>query len=84
MWYSINYCCDESEADITEREHNRIARGITLWKVLILCCIGFFAGVVSEIIRCILIQRRFETRPELFRKFCKKSHCILKFVINVL
>ncbi|MBR0463670.1 MAG: putative ABC transporter permease [Clostridia bacterium] len=54
-----------AQIDIMERRSNHFAQGMTLWKALLLFCIGSFAGVVLEMLWCIVIHGRFETRAGL-------------------
>lgn len=54
-------------ADIDERENssNHFAKGINLYKILLVCIIGSFAGVVVELIWCMLRHGYIESRSGL-------------------
>lgn len=54
-----------SEIDLEENRANFFARGLNLYKLLLVCFIGSFAGVIVELFWCLLNQGYFESRAGL-------------------
>ena len=51
--------------DLAEQQRNHFARGINLYKLLLVCFVGSFAGVVVETIWCLLRYGYLESRAGL-------------------
>lgn len=51
--------------DIAEEERDHFARGLNLYKILLLCFIGSFVGVVIETIWCLVTRGYIESRAGL-------------------
>lgn len=51
--------------DLTERETEHFAGGINIYKLLIICFVGSFAGVVIEMLWCLLKHGYLESRAGL-------------------
>lgn len=51
--------------DYRERETNHFARGLNLYKVLLICFIGSFLGVVIELLWCLVKNGYLESRSGL-------------------
>lgn len=54
-----------AEIDMTESSSEHFARGLNIYKILLLCFIGSFAGVVIEMIWCIVTNGYIESRSGL-------------------
>ncbi len=54
-----------SEIDYTEKKLNHFAQGINIYKMIFICFIGSFAGVVIEMIWCLLRNGYIESRAGL-------------------
>lgn len=51
--------------DLRERESRHFAKGISIYKLLLVCFIGSFAGVVIELLWCLLRNGYLESRSGL-------------------
>ena len=51
--------------DLEEREGNHFARGLGVYKLLLICFIGSFAGVVVELMWCLIRNGYLESRSGL-------------------
>lgn len=51
--------------DLEEQRTNHFAQGINLYKILLICFVGSFAGVVVELIWCLLRHGYLESRSGL-------------------
>lgn len=51
--------------DIAEKESDHFAKGINLYKILLLCFIGSFAGVIIELIWCFILNGYIKDRSGL-------------------
>lgn len=54
-----------AEIDMTESSSEHFARGLNIYKILLLCFIGSFAGVVIEMIWCLVTNGYIESRSGL-------------------
>ena len=54
-----------AEIDMTESRSEHFARGLNIYKILLLCFIGSFAGVVIEMIWCLVTNGYIESRSGL-------------------
>lgn len=54
-----------AEIDMTESSSEHFARGLNIYKILLLCFIGSFAGVVIEMIWCLVTNGYIESRAGL-------------------
>lgn len=54
-----------AEIDMEERAANHFAQGLNLYKILLICFVGSFAGVVVELIWCLLKNGYIESRSGL-------------------
>ena len=54
-----------SKIDMREKELNSFAKGLNLYKLLLICFIGSFVGVVIEVIWCFLRHGYIESRAGL-------------------
>lgn len=51
--------------DLAEKKLNHFAKGLNIYKLLLICYIGSFAGVIIELIWCFLRHGYFESRAGL-------------------
>ena len=51
--------------DLAERRSGHFAQGLNIYKLLLLCYIGSFAGVIIEMLWCLLTRGRIESRAGL-------------------
>jgi len=63
-WYLPNPPANGT-IDLVERQKGHFAQGINLYKLLLVCFVGSFAGVVVESIWCVLRYGRLESRAGL-------------------
>lgn len=63
-WYRLNPPAN-AEIDLRERSGQHFARGNNLYKLLLVCFVGSFAGVVSELIWCVIKNGYLESRSGL-------------------
>ena len=54
-----------SEIDYAEKKNNHFAQGINIYKMIYICLIGSFAGVVIEMLWCLLRNGYIESRAGL-------------------
>lgn len=54
-----------SVIDLSEMESDHFARGLNLYKLLLICFIGSFLGVVIELLYCFVTNGYFESRSGL-------------------
>ena len=63
-WYLPNPPSNAA-IDLEEQERNHFARGINLYKILLVCFVGSFAGVVIEMLWCLIRNGYIESRAGL-------------------
>lgn len=63
-WYLPNPPANGS-IDLEEQQSNHFARGINLYKLLLVCFVGSFAGVVLEMLWCLVRNGYIESRAGL-------------------
>ncbi len=63
-WYLPNPPANGS-IDLEEQQRNHFARGINLYKLLLVCFVGSFAGVVVEMLWCLVRNGYIESRAGL-------------------
>ena len=63
-WYRLNPPANGS-IDLEERQSRHFAQGLSLYKLLLVCFVGSFAGVVMETIWCLLRYGYYESRAGL-------------------
>lgn len=63
-WYLPNPPSNAA-IDLEEQERNHFARGINLYKILLVCFVGSFAGVVIEMLWCLIRNSYIESRAGL-------------------
>ena len=63
-WYLPNPPANGA-IDLEEQQSKHFARGINLYKLLLICFVGSFAGVVVELIWCLLRNGYLESRSGL-------------------
>ena len=63
-WYLPNPPSNAA-IDLEERERRHFARGINLYKILLVCFVGSFAGVVIEMLWCLVRNGYIESRAGL-------------------
>ena len=63
-WYLPNPPANAA-IDLEERETGHFAQGINLYKLLLVCFVGSFAGVVVELIWCLVTNGYLESRSGL-------------------
>lgn len=63
-WYRLNPPAN-STIDLEERQRGHFARGLNLYKLMLICFVGSFLGVVIETLWCLLRHGYFESRAGL-------------------
>lgn len=63
-WYRLNPPANAA-IDLEERKTGHFAQGINLYKLLLVCFVGSFAGVVVELMWCLLTRGYLESRSGL-------------------
>lgn len=63
-WYRLNPPAN-AEIDLKERRTHHFAQGINIYKLLLVCFVGSFCGVVSELIWCLIKNGYLESRSGL-------------------
>lgn len=63
-WYRLNPPAN-AEIDLEEQTAHHFARGNNLYKLLLVCFVGSFAGVVSELVWCLIKNGYLESRSGL-------------------
>ena len=63
-WYAPNPPAN-SAIDLAEAKQDHFAQGLSLYKILLICAAGSFAGVVVEMLWCILTNGYLESRSGL-------------------
>lgn len=63
-WYRLNPPANAA-IDLQEKEKKHFARGMNLYKILLILFIGSFAGVVVELLWCYVTHGYFESRSGL-------------------
>ena len=63
-WYRLNPPSNTS-IDVAEQQTDHFAQGINLYKILLILIIGSFAGVVVELIWCLITNGYLESRSGL-------------------
>ncbi len=54
-----------SKIDLTEKRSHHFAKGLNIYKLLLICFIGSFAGVVIEMLWCLIVEGFVESRAGL-------------------
>ncbi len=60
-WYRLNPPANGT-IDLEEKRQNHFARGVNLYKLLLLCFVGSFVGVVLETLWCVITNGYVESR----------------------
>ena len=60
-WYAPNPPAN-SAIDLAEVRQNHFAQGLNIYKVLLICIVGSFAGVVIEMLWCLITNGYVESR----------------------
>ncbi len=63
-WYLPNPPANGS-IDLEEQQRNHFARGINIYKLMLVCFVGSFAGVVVEVLWCLVRNGYIESRAGL-------------------
>ena len=63
-WYAPNPPAN-SAIDLAEVRQNHFAQGLNIYKVLLICIVGSFAGVVIEMLWCLITNGYVESRAGL-------------------
>ena len=63
-WYRLNPPAN-STIDLEERQRNHFARGLNAYKLMLICFVGSFLGVVVETLWCLLRHGYIESRAGL-------------------
>lgn len=63
-WYALNPPANGA-IDLVEYQRGHFARGCSLYKLLLVCFVGSFAGVVLEMLWCLITTGHIESRAGL-------------------
>lgn len=63
-WYALNPPANAA-IDLAEVKQNHFAQGLNVYKVLLICIVGSFAGVVIEMLWCLITNGYIESRAGL-------------------
>ena len=63
-WYAPNPPANAA-IDLAEAQQDHFAQGLNLYKILLICIVGSFAGVVVEMIWCLITNGYLESRAGL-------------------
>ncbi len=63
-WYALNPPANAA-IDLAEATRSHFAQGLNLYKILLICFVGSFAGVVMETIWCLIRYGFYESRAGL-------------------
>lgn len=63
-WYALNPPANAA-IDLAEAARSHFAQGLNLYKILLICFVGSFAGVVMETIWCLIRYGYYESRAGL-------------------